>query len=85
MVLEDDVVLADDWQLQLHKHIHPGASMMLLGWNLDSMLRAEFSDQQEMISLFEPAYPSEQGLKAIVNTTEPRHRKRLRYCFKRNK
>ena len=81
VVLEDDVVLADDWQLQLHKHIHPGASMMLLGWNLDSMLRAEFSDQQEMISLFEPAYPSEKALKAIVNRTEPRQRKRLRYCF----
>ena len=39
VVLEDDV-LADNWHLKLQK-IHPDAGMMLLGWNLDSMLRAE--------------------------------------------
>ena len=67
VVLEDDVLLADGWQLQLQQLIHQGAGMMLLGWNLDSMLRAEFSNQQEIISLFEPAYPSEEVLHAIVN------------------
>ena len=55
--------------------------MVLLGWNLDSMLRAEFSNQQEMISLFEPAYPSENVLNAIVNSDETRQLKRLRNAF----
>ena len=50
--------------------------MVLLGWNLDSMLRAELNDQQEMISLFEPAYPSENSLRAIVNSDNSRQSKR---------
>ena len=81
VVLEDDVVLAYDWHLKLKQLINPGAKMVLLGWNLDSMLRAEFSKQQEMISLFEPAYPSEKDLQAIVNSDETRRIKRLRYSF----
>lgn len=81
VVLEDDVLLADGWRLQLQQMIHPGANMMLLGWNLDSMLRAEFSNQQEMISLFEPAYPSENALHAIVNSDDVRQSKQLRCSF----
>ena len=57
-MLEDDVLLAKNWQLQLEKLLHPRARMVLLGWNLDSMLRAEFSNQQEMISLFELHIPA---------------------------
>ena len=81
VVLEDDVLLADSWQIQLEQLLHPGAGMVLLGWNLDSMLRAELNDQQEMISLFEPAYPSENSLRAIVNSDNSRQSKRLRNAF----
>ena len=81
MVLEDDVLLADGWQLKLNQLLDPCAGMVLLGWNLDSMLRAEFSHKQEMISLFEPAYPSENALHEIVNSDEARQRKRLRNAF----
>lgn len=81
VVLEDDVLLADDWELQLQQLLHPSAGMVLLGWNLDSVLRAQFSQQQEMISLFEPAYPSENELHAIVNNDDTRKIKRLRNAF----
>ena len=81
VVLEDDVVLAEGWDQKLKQLLDPGAGMVLLGWNLDSMLRAEFSNQQDMISLFEPAYPSENALNAIVNSDEVRQRKRLHCSF----
>ena len=45
------------------------------------MLRAEYCNQQEIISLFEPAYPSEKALKTVISSDEPRRRKRLRYAF----
>ena len=41
VILEDDVVLAKDWELQLEKLLHRSAGIILLGWNLDSMLRAD--------------------------------------------
>ena len=44
-------------------------------------MRAEFSSQEEMISLFEPAYPSENTLRSIVNSDERRQSKRLRNAF----
>ena len=81
VVLEDDVVLANDWHIQLEELLHPDAGMLLLGWNLDSMLRAEFIEDLEMVSLFEPAYPNENSLQAIVNTTGARQKKRLRNAF----
>ena len=81
LVLEDDVVLAENWKRQLKTLLHPSAGMILLGWNLDSVLRAELSNQQEMISLFEPAYPSEKALHAIVNSDEGRKSRRLIHSF----
>ena len=81
VVLEDDVLLADDWQFKLEQHLNRNTSMVLLGWNLDSMLRCEFGSEQEMISLFEPAYPSEKSLLSIVNSSNSRQIKRLRYAF----
>ena len=80
VVLEDDVVLSDSWTAA-RKYSIQDQGMMLLGWNLDSVLRAEFCHRQEMISLFEPAYPSERRLHEIVNSEEARKSKRLRYCF----
>ena len=81
VVLEDDVILADTWQLHLKKLLDRGANMLLMGWNLDSMLRAEFSEGEEMISLFEPAYPNQNALHTIVNSDDKRVRKKLRYTF----
>ena len=81
VVLEDDVILADKWRLQLEKILNPEAGMVLLGWNLDSVLRAELHKSQELLSLFEPAYPDEDSLLEIVNSNELRQRKRLRNAF----
>ena len=81
VVLEDDVVLANNWYMRLKELQEPSSSMILLGWNLDSMLRAEFSNEQEMVSLFEPAYPSEKALHKIVNSRDTRNSKRLRHAF----
>ena len=81
VVLEDDVVLAGSWKSQLKKLVNKDTKMMLLGWNLDSMLRAEFSKQQEIISLFEPPYPSEEALTTILDSNDVRSSKRLRYSF----
>ena len=55
--------------------------MVLLGWNLDSMLRVKLSNQQEIISLFEPPYPTENALREILKSGETRQRKRLRHTF----
>ena len=81
VVLEDDVVLAEDWQLKLEQLLNPDTGIALLGWNLDSMLRSQFCNHQEVISLFEPAYPSEDELQAIVNSEETRKLKKLIYTF----
>ena len=81
VVLEDDVVLADSWELELKQLIHTSSKLLLLGWNLDSMLRAEFSQRQEIVSLFEPAYPPENALKTIVNSNDTKKSKRLRHSF----
>ena len=81
MVLEDDVLLANNWDMKLEKLIHKEAGMVLLGWNLDSMLRVKISNEQEIISLFEPPYPTESALRKIVNSDETRRSKLLRYTF----
>ena len=81
VVLEDDVILAKNLDIKLQKLINLDTKMMLLGWNLDSMLRAEFSQKQEMISLFEPPYPGEKDLREIVNSNDIRQSKRLHNCF----
>ena len=39
LALDDDIVLTDGRQLKMAKRIHPGAGMVLLGCNLDSVLR----------------------------------------------
>ena len=81
VVLEDDVILADDWQTRTKKIINPDSGLILLGWNLDSVLRAEFSAKQEMISLFEPAYPNEEEIRNILNSGDLIHKRRLNNAF----
>ena len=81
VVLEDDVVLAEEWQLQLEQLLNPNSGIVLLGWNFDSVLRAEFNQKQEMISLFEPAHPSESELRSILNSREIRKSRQLYNAF----
>lgn len=81
VILEDDTLLANDWQAQLKQLLDLSSKMVLLGWNLDSMLRSEFSNEQEIISLFEPAYPSEDNIRKIINSDDRRKKKRLRNSF----
>jgi len=81
VIVEDDVILANNWQQELHQLIKANQQLVLLGWNLDSMLHAELFENQEFISLFEPAYPDIGRLKNIVNSKEPRKLRRLRSAF----
>ena len=81
VVLEDDVILADKWQTELEQLLHSSAGMVLMGWNFDSMIRAEFSKNQEIISLFEPAYPNKKALQMMLNNSDTRKIKRLRNAF----
>ena len=81
VVLEDDVLLADNWLQQLKQLLKNDEGMMLLGWNLDSVLRTKYIGEQEIISLFEPSYPSEKALHDIVNSNDSRQSKQLRYAF----
>ena len=81
VIMEDDVILANNWQQELQQLILANQQLVLLGWNLDSMLHAELFENQEFISLFEPAYPNIGRLKKIVNSKEPRKLKRLRSAF----
>jgi GR25 family glycosyltransferase involved in LPS biosynthesis len=81
VVLEDDVVLAEGWFDTLQQLLQPENALVLLGWNLDSMLQAQLFGNQEMISLFEPAYPDEATLQQLVNGPEPRQLRRLRHGF----
>jgi GR25 family glycosyltransferase involved in LPS biosynthesis len=55
VIVEDDVILANNWQQELQQLILANQQLVLLGWNLDSMLHAELFEDQEFISLFEPA------------------------------
>jgi GR25 family glycosyltransferase involved in LPS biosynthesis len=81
VVLEDDVVLAEGWTHTLGELLQPQHELVLLGWNLDSMLQAELFGDQEMIGLFEPAYPDAAALKGLLNGGEPRQLRRLRHAF----
>ena len=72
VVLEDDVVLAEDWQLKLEQLLNPDTGIALIG--LESRLNVAMNSAitRKIISLFEPAYPSENELQAIVNSEETR-------------
>ena len=72
-MVEDDVVLADDLHTKLNnlKIIGKTANqtdLVLLGWNVDSLLHAEFVPGLSMISLFEPTYPDLKEVRRIINS-----------------
>ena len=86
LVAEDDAILASDLKRKLEKLRVIGSAanqtgLVLLGWNLDSLLQAELSPGLEMISLFEPIYPELEQIKAIINSNRERHLCQLNICF----
>ncbi len=84
LILEDDTLLADQWLEKLEAIIpteKEGFDMLLLGWNLDSVLRAEIYPPLECISLFEPIYPGKKDILKILNTKNPRRICKLKNAF----
>ena len=86
LIAEDDAVLAKDLksklkELNIIKDTKNQTHLVLLGWNLDSLLHAELSPGLEMVSLFEPIYPELEQIKAIINSNRDRHLCQLNICF----
>lgn len=86
LVVEDDAVLADNLihklkELNAINIKEENSNMVLLGWNLDSLLHAEISPGLEVISLFEPAYPEINQIRKIINTSTTRRLCHLKRCF----
>ena len=86
LITEDDVILANDLkrkleELQIIGERTQKESFILLGWNLDSVLYAELAPKLDMISLFEPIYPTLEQLKELVNTNRERNLCNLTLCF----
>ena len=83
-VFEDDAILSRDWlkiTSQLVEELQGNFDILLLGWNLDSALRASCFEGIESISLFEPAYPNEAEIRAVVNSQTSRKLLRLKHGF----
>ena len=78
VVLEDDVFWLMTGKCSLKELLHPGRRHGASGLESRLNVASRIQQQQEMISLFEPAYPSEKALQTIVNSNESRQSKRLR-------
>ena len=79
-VLEDDVLVASDWRQRCSEALDQAPKeidVLLLGWNLDSVLRAEVFSGVACISLFEPAFPSPQQIKTVLDQQSRRRVVRL--------
>ena len=84
IVVEDDTILAKELDKKLQTLLEKEKSLppfLLLGWNLDSLLQAEFEPGMELISLFEPAYPDEFAITRLVNCKTERKMGKLKRCF----
>lgn len=84
IIAEDDTILAEELHNKLQLMVQSKSnqhSFLLLGWNLDSLLQAEFEPGLGLISLFEPAYPKEEELTRLVNSRKERHICKLKRCF----
>ena len=86
LVAEDDAVLAKNLKQVLEELniIGKGANqtnLVLLGWNLDSLLNAELSTGLTMISLFDPIYPGLKQIQSIINSERKRTVCNLNQCF----
>ena len=81
IVVEDDTILAKELDKNLQTLLEKEKSLppfLLLGWNLDSLLQAEFEPGMELISLFEPAYPDEFAITRLVNCKTERKMGKLK-------
>ena len=79
-VLEDDVLVASDWQHCCSVALAQApeeTDVLLLGWNLDSVLRAEIFPGVTCISLFEPAFPSVTQIRSVLDQRSRRQVVRL--------
>ena len=79
-VLEDDVLVASDWQHCCSVALAQApeeTDVLLLGWNLDSVLRAEIFLGVTCISLFEPAFPSVAQIRSVLDQRSQRQVVRL--------
>ncbi|QNJ01739.1 glycosyltransferase family 25 protein [Synechococcus sp. PROS-U-1] len=79
-VLEEDVLVASDWQQRCSQALDQapaGTDFLLLGWNFDSVLRAEIFSGVGCISLFEPAFPSLPQIRSVLDQHLPRQVVRL--------
>ena len=84
VITEDDAILATKMKQNLDTLLQDRVNpppFLLLGWNLDSLLRAELEPGLGIISLFEPAYPEEAELTKLVNSTSKRRMCKLKRCF----
>ena len=86
LIAEDDVILANNLRselerLQIVDKKGGERSFILLGWNLDSVLYAELAPKLDMISLFEPTYPTLEQLKELINGDRERNLCDLTLCF----
>jgi GR25 family glycosyltransferase involved in LPS biosynthesis len=86
LVAEDDAVLTENLKSKLEDLKIIGAKrkdakLVLLGWNLDSLLHAELSQGLELISLFEPIYPGLNEIRRIINNKTTRYSCKLNRCF----
>ena len=79
-VLEDDVLVASDWPQRCYEALDQapkGTDILLLGWNLDSVLKAEIFPGVTCISLFEPAFPSPTQIRTVLDQQPHRRVVRL--------
>lgn len=79
-VLEDDTLVVSDWQQRCSEaleQVPDGTDFLLLGWNLNSVLRAEIFPGVTCISLFEPAFPSLSQIRSVLDQQSQRRVVRL--------
>ena len=79
-VLEDDVLVASNWLQRCSGALEQTPEEMdvlLLGLNLNSVLRAEIFPGVACISLFEPVFPSLQQIRTVLDQQERRRVFRL--------
>ena len=86
LVVEDDAVLTENLKsklidLKIIGAERKDAKLVLLGWNLDSLLHAELSVGLKHISLFEPTYPDLKEIRRIINNKTIRSSCKLKCCF----
>jgi GR25 family glycosyltransferase involved in LPS biosynthesis len=84
LVLEDDVVLAVDWQHRLNTlctSLDEDWDLVLLGWNYNSVLHSQNKSGIETIRLFEPAFPDLDQIRTILQPNRLQQLERLKHAF----